>query len=144
MQLILPATAAGFTLYHRDGPGALQFGESAALNLGVTYGLKYTVDEKRPKGGGQSFPSGHTSVSFASAEFLRKRYGWAYGAPAYALASFVGFSRVEPKAHYIHDVLAGAAIGIGSSYLVTEPYEGWGVRMEAEGGRYILNLSRRF
>jgi len=63
---LLPATAAGITLIHQDGKGALQFGESAALTLGVTYGLKYTIDETRPNGGSQSFPSAHASFSFCS------------------------------------------------------------------------------
>ena len=95
LQLVLPATAAGLTLGYRDGPGALQFGESAGVTLGVTYALKYTVNETRPDGGTHSFPSAHTSISFSAAEFMRKRYGWEYGIPVYAAASFVAYSRVE-------------------------------------------------
>ncbi len=64
VSILLPATGAGLTLVYRDGKGALQFGESAALTLGVTYGLKYTIDETRPNGGSQSFPSAHASISF--------------------------------------------------------------------------------
>ena len=86
---VLPATAAGMTLVYKDGKGALQFGESAALSLGVTLGLKYTVDETRPNGDSRSFPSTHASISFSSAEFIRKRYGWEYGVPAYVAATFV-------------------------------------------------------
>ena len=82
----------------------------------ATYTLKYSVDEQRPNGGGQSFPSGHTSVAFAGAEFIRKEYGWGYGVPAYLAASFVGWSRVESHNHWTHDVLAGAAIGILSNH----------------------------
>ena len=44
------------------------------------------------------------------------------------LATFVAFSRAESKRHYTHDVIAGAAIGIGSSYLFTEPYKGWHIQ----------------
>ena len=144
LQFVLPATAAGMTLYNRDGKGALQFGESAALTLGVTYTLKYKVDEKRPNGGSQSFPSGHTSISFCSAEFMRKRYGWEYGIPAYALASFVGYSRVESNEHHPHDVVAGAAIGIVSSYISTRPYKGWQVQADADGKYWGIRLSRAF
>jgi membrane-associated phospholipid phosphatase len=80
---------------------------------GVTTGvLKYTVDETRPNGGAHSFPSGHASAAFTGAEFIRKEYGWGWGAPAYLAASFVAWSRVEADKHYTHDVLAGAAIGI--------------------------------
>jgi hypothetical protein len=66
LQYVLPATAAGLTLGYRDVKGALQLGESTALTLGVTYGLKYAVDETRPNGGTHSFPSGHTSISGSS------------------------------------------------------------------------------
>src|SRR6266536_1249327 len=72
LQFVLPATAAGLTLGHRDGHGALELGESLAVTLGVTYALKYSVNERRPNGGSQSFPSGHTSVSFSAAEYMRK------------------------------------------------------------------------
>jgi membrane-associated phospholipid phosphatase len=123
LMIALPIAAAGLTLGFRDGQGVLELGESAALAIGVTYGLKYTIDEKRPNGDNQSFPSAHVSLSFASAEFMRKRYGWEYGIPAYVVATFVAYSRVESNQHYTQDVIAGAAIGIGSSYLFTQPYK---------------------
>jgi len=132
LQFVLPITAGGLTLGLQDYQGTLQFGESFALTEGVTYGLKYAVNEKRPNGGSHSFPSAHTSASFAPAEFIRKRYGWEFGIPAYAAASFVAYSRVESREHHTQDVLAGAAIGIGSSFLFTRPYKGWSV--EAAGG----------
>jgi membrane-associated phospholipid phosphatase len=144
LQYVLPTTAAGLTLGFQDYEGTLQFGESAALTLGVTYGLKYTVNERRPDGGSQSFPSGHTSISFSAAEFMRKRYGWEYGVPAYAAASFVAYSRVEAREHYPHDVIAGAAIGIASSYIFTKPYKGWHVQAEADGRYYGIRFSHSF
>ena len=49
-----------------------------------------------------------------------------------ALASFVGYSRVESREHYAHDVVAGAAVGILSSCLFTKPYRGWNLELEAE------------
>lgn len=82
----------------------------------ATYTLKYGIDSERPNGGGQSFPSGHTSIAFTGAEFIRKEYGWPWGIPAYAAASFVGWSRVESRNHWTVDVLAGAAIGIFSNH----------------------------
>ena len=142
LQFVLPGTAAGLTLLHWDGQGAVQFGESAGVTLGVTYGLKYAVNETRPNGGSHSFPSGHTSISFCSAEFMRKRYGWEYGIPAYALASFVAYSRVEAGEHYPHDVIAGAGIGIASSFIFTRPYKGWRVQLEADGKYYGFRISR--
>lgn len=142
LAIALPATAVGLTIGFRDGQGALELGKSAALMLGVTYGLKFTIDEKRPNGDSQSFPSGHASISFASAEFLRKRYGWEYGIPAYVAATFVAFSRAEARQHYTHDVIAGAAIGIVSSYLFTTPYKGWHIQPDVAHAYYGILLSR--
>jgi membrane-associated phospholipid phosphatase len=138
----LPAFTTGLSLVYKDGNGILQFGESMALSLGASYGLKYAIDEKRPNGKSYSFPSVHTSASFASAEFLRKRYGWGYGVPAYAVATFVAYSRVEAKQHYVHDVIAGAVIGIGSSYLFARPYKGWHVQPVVDARFYGVSLSR--
>lgn len=82
----------------------------------AVYGLKYSVDAKRPNGSDHSFPSGHTAASFMGAEFIRKEYGWGWGVPAYMAASYVGWSRVVSGNHWPRDVFAGAAIGILSNY----------------------------
>ena len=137
------AAAGGMTLWHKDTEGMIQLAESAALDLAVTYGLKYAVSERRPNDeDNHSFPSAHASVSFASAEYLRKRYGWEYGLPAYAAASFIGYSRVESKAHFVHDVLAGAAIGMASSYLFTTPYKDLKLTSDISPGYLGVKLSR--
>jgi membrane-associated phospholipid phosphatase len=140
--LALPAVAGGAAIAHADSDGAVMFGKSSAVTLGATYALKQTVDERRPNGGVHSFPSGHASVSFASAEFLRGRYGRDYGIPAYAAALFVAYSRVESRNHYAHDVIAGAAIGIASSRFFTRPYAGWHVQAEADGDYLGVRLGR--
>jgi len=144
LQFALPVTAAGLTLGYWDGAGALELGESEAVTLGATYGLKYAVKERRPNGGSQSFLSGHTSISFSAAEFMRKRYGLEYGIPAYALASFVAYSRVESKEHYAHDVIAGPAIGIVSSYILTKPYRGWQSGIDGDTRHGGLSLTREW
>ena len=66
--------------------------EQLALSLGATglatYGLKQAFPERRPNGrNDESFPSGHTSVSFAAAGYLQGRYGWRTGLPAVAAAA---------------------------------------------------------
>jgi membrane-associated phospholipid phosphatase len=142
LTLLLPATAAGFTVGTKDGKGALQLAESVALTAGVTYGLKYTIQESAPNGDSHSFPSAHTSLAFSSAEFIRKRYGWKCGIPAYVAATFVAVSRVEAKDHYVHDVLMGAAIGIASSYLFTQPNRDWNVQPDVSQKYYGIRLSR--
>ena len=142
LQYVLPASAAGLTLGYKDAQGALQLGESIALSYGVTYGLKYSVDEMRPDGGRYSFPSGHTSISFCAAEFIRRRYGWEYGIAAYTLASFVAYTRLETDKHHPQDIVAGAAIGFVSSNIFTRPYRGWHLRAEADGRHYGVSLVR--
>jgi len=144
LQLILPVTAVVLSLGYNDAEGLVEFGESASLTLGTTYVLKYTVDERRPNGGNHSFPSAHTSISFSAAEFMLKRYGWQYGVPSYAAASFVAYSRVEANEHHPRDVIAGASIGIVSSYIFTKPYMGWHVQPELGGRYYGIRFSREF
>lgn len=120
----LPATALGTTLILGDKEGTLQFTKSFLLNQALTFGLKYATDKKRPfNNGDRAFPSGHTSTTFQSASFIQRRYGWTYGIPAYLLASYTGYSRIEAQRHDGWDVLAGAILGIGSTYLFTTPYE---------------------
>ncbi|MFA9459527.1 phosphatase PAP2 family protein [Thiohalorhabdus sp. Cl-TMA] len=108
--------------------------------------LKYAIDEKRPDSEARnSFPSGHTAAAFSGASFIQRRYGWTLGAPAYALATFVGYSRVHAGAHYVHDTLAGAAIAVGFTYLFTEPRAD-GLRIAPVVGerRTGLRISGRF
>lgn len=121
--IALPAAALTGVLMQKDWKGLVQGVETAAVTAGVTYLLKYTVKEKRPDYSDRhSFPSGHTSVSFATAAFLQRRYGWVVGAPAYALSAYVGWGRIYSKKHHYWDVLAGAAIGAGSAYIFTRPF----------------------
>lgn len=123
IQIILPVTAGGMALYKDDQKGAIQFSKAFLTTLGATYALKYSINAERPNGGSHSFPSGHTSAAFSGASFLQKRYGWEYGIPAYVAASFVGWSRIESDNHFIQDVLAGAAIGVISTYIFTDAYQ---------------------
>jgi membrane-associated phospholipid phosphatase len=85
----------------------------------LSYGLKYSVKRTRPDGTSFSFPSGHTSVSFASASVLQRHFGWKAGIPAYAVAAYVAGSRVQQERHYLSDVVFGAAIGMVAGRTVT-------------------------
>ncbi len=120
----IPAAALASTFIKGDTQGTWQFTKGFALNQAVTFGLKYAIGKKRPYNNGErAFPSGHTSTTFQSAAFLQRRYGWKYGVPAYTLAAFTGYCRIEAQKHDGWDVLAGAVVGIGSSYLFTTPYQ---------------------
>lgn len=119
----MPVATLTGVLIARDWEGLKQGALTAATTAGATLLLKYTVKEERPNFKNlHSFPSGHTSLTFANAAFLQRRYGWKYGAPAFALATFTGWGRVYAKNHHWWDVLAGAALGAGSAYIFTTPY----------------------
>ncbi|KIA85924.1 hypothetical protein OA85_11450 [Flavobacterium sp. AED] len=108
---------------------AIFIGETFLVNAFVTTALKQVVKRKRPfdsytdidqaiSAGGYSFPSGHTSIAFATATALSMAYPkWYVIAPSFVWASAVGYSRMHLGVHYPSDVFAGAILGTGSAYL---------------------------
>ena len=89
------------------------------VSQATTQGIKYIAGRTRPDGTDRSFPSGHTSSAFATATVLQRHYGWKVGIPAYALAGYVGASRLHANKHYLSDVAFGAALGIVAGRTVT-------------------------
>ena len=84
-------------------------------------GVKYSVGRLRPDAtSNNSFPSGHTATAFMTATMLHKEYEgrspW-FSIGGYSLAALTGVSRVLNNRHWVTDVVAGAAIGIGSVHL---------------------------
>jgi undecaprenyl-diphosphatase len=77
-----------------------------------------------------SFPSGHAAVSFAAATAIAD-WDPHYAIPAYALATFVSYSRLYNGVHFPSDVLCGALIGFGMAKLTRwgydslAPHTGW-------------------
>ena len=125
LRVALPAAAWSMTQYFDDDEGSKQFYYSFATTIAATYALKSSIHKSRPDdSGNDAFPSGHTAMAFQGAAFLQRRYGWQYGAPAYVLASYVGYSRVKNNHHDSQDVLAGALIGIAASYYFAKPFYG--------------------
>ncbi|MBJ2191880.1 MAG: phosphatase PAP2 family protein [Muribaculaceae bacterium] len=123
VMLALPVATLAGVLIERDWDGLVQGIETAGATAAATLILKYAVCERRPDGSDMhSFPSAHSAVSFATAAFLQRRYGWAFGAPAYALAAYVGWGRVYSGKHHWWDVVAGGAIGAASAYIFTKPF----------------------
>ena len=94
---------------------------SAAAMAATVNGLKYTVRRTRPDGSqDNSFPSGHTATAFMTATMLHKEYGWRsswFSIGGYTAAAVTGVSRLLNKKHWMTDIAAGAAIGIGSVHL---------------------------
>ena len=111
------------------------------LNGLLTTTLKVAVDRTRPTGGAHGFPSGHTSAAFATAAVLDGHYGWKAGVPAYALASFVGWTRVRDNVHFLSDVVIGSTIGVVVGRAVTSGHRqrSWSIApAPAPGGTGIV------
>jgi membrane-associated phospholipid phosphatase len=78
----------------------------------IVHSIKAATNRDRPSGENQqSFPSGHTSSTFTYATVISHYYGAKAGIPAYAVASLIGFSRMEKNKHHLSDVIAGATLG---------------------------------
>ena len=145
--IVLPASAVASTYFNKDKEGFWQFSKGFVLNAVLTYGLKSIIDKERPDfSNNNSFPSGHTSTTFQSASFLQQRYGWKYGAPAYLLAGFTSFTRLNAKKHDGWDILGGVIIGVGSSYLFTTPYQQEHLELSFSSANesYLLGFKYKF
>jgi len=147
-QIAIPAAALVTTLILKDKKGMWDFAKSYGTTFVITRVLKKVIKKSRPDEpwSFSSFPSGHTSSAFSGASFIQRRYGWKYGAPAYVLAAFTGYSRVKVRRHYTIDVLAGAAIGIGSTYIFTTPYqkEHYQVTFSNKNDSYLVGFIYKF
>ena len=100
---------------------------SAAIMAGTVNGIKYSVKRLRPDGSRyNSFPSGHTATAFMTASLLHKKYGWRspwFSIGGYTAAAVTGVSRICNNRHWMSDVVAGAAVGIGAvelGYFLTD------------------------
>ena len=124
LMLALPASAYLLALHKDDGEGAWELSRSLGLAAISTLALNSIIDKDSPNGSSNdAFPSGHTAIAFSSAAFIQKRYGWKSGLPAYVVASYVAWLRVETDDHDSADVIGGAAIGVLSSYLLTSAFD---------------------
>lgn len=90
----------------------------------------------------RSFPSGHTAMAFSMAAAGAKRHPeWWVQVPAYALATCVGFQRIDSRVHWTSDVIVGAIIGYVVSALVVDNR----AEDEAPGGApNLVTLSWQF
>ncbi len=78
-----------------------------------TVALKLAAaDTEAPNGEHYAWPSGHTSSSFAIASVLHEAYGPIVGVPLYAVASWVGFERLDDRQHLFSDVIFGGMLGL--------------------------------
>ena len=92
-------------------------------------GLKFAAERARPdstldtndwRAGGSSFPSLHASAAFAIgtvfAESGDDDYRWLRRLIGYGTATATGYLRLHDNAHWLSDVVAGAAVGIATAH----------------------------
>lgn len=118
---------AGAVVDLRRRPLYLRAMRTALLAYLANIGLKYVVRRPRPALEGLpalsstvtslSFPSAHSTTSFAAARALTGDGGLPAG-PVYALAQAMAASRLYAGVHYPSDVLAGAAFGTALAVLL--------------------------
>jgi len=116
--VVLGAAAGGALLWSyntsNDRFRSMSFTLTQALivDYSMTAALRLVVPRDRPDASGRlSFPSGHSSGTFAAATVISHYYKKAL-IPAYATACFVGFARIEKNKHHLTDVVFGATLGI--------------------------------
>jgi len=88
------------------------------LSQGLTYGIKASVRRDRPTGECCSFPSGHASLTFATASVLERHFGYRNSWPMFVIAGYVSASRLTDNRHFLSDVLFGSALGMASGWTV--------------------------
>ena len=99
--------------------GSLLFNNMLIKNIVQRPRPYVTLEDLRiiiPRPSEYSFPSGHSSSSFAAAVSFYRLLPKKLGIPAIVLAGLIAFSRLYVGVHYPTDVLAGALMGIVLSY----------------------------
>jgi len=145
--LALAVYAAGRLSHHTAvGVAGADLIDAQIVNGVLTQGIKVATERRRPSGGPHSFPSGHTSATFATAEVLREHFGWRWGVPAYAVGAYVSMSRMVDNKHWASDVVFGAAIGLISGRAASKGHVSRAVSVSPAflpGGVAIVGVVRR-
>jgi membrane-associated phospholipid phosphatase len=133
----------------RDQPKVAHLGmdllQAQILSEILVEPIKYAVRRERPDGSNNlSFPSGHASVTFATATVIERHLGWRKSILGYAIASYVAMSRIHDNQHYLSDVIFGAAVGtIAGRTVVHHQADYWAFTPVAmPGGGMALMISR--
>ena len=145
MLVMTPAYAVGLSVMANDYKGVLQLGESVLAGQIASEGIKSLKLEKRPnKKDKKSFPSGHAVGAFSSAMYVHKRYGLRYAVTPYVMSVITGYSRVKTRAHYWHDVAAGAAVSALFTWILVDEYLPHGTALSADSESVRIGFSTEF
>jgi hypothetical protein len=104
---------------------------SQAISSILTVSLKYITHVQRPDDGSfNSFPSGHTNLTFVGAENLYQAYKGSsplYAYSGYVIGVTVATLRMTNNKHWLSDVAFGAGMGMLVSRLVYhwKPLKNW-------------------
>jgi len=119
--LVYGLNAAGVQGKHNFKDRSIIYGTSMLITSAITLPLKHIVKEERPdQSNNLSFPSGHTAIAFASAQFMYREYkdtNFWLGISGYSFAVFTGVYRMLNNKHWFGDVIGGAGFGILSTEL---------------------------
>jgi membrane-associated phospholipid phosphatase len=136
VQIALCLLWVGVAKYYNSKAGVYQgaTGMAAVIGSGILVQvIKHLVGRARPRltlppwehfgpsfdNDLHSFPSGHTTTSFALAAVLAARFprqAWIF----YSLASLVGLGRLVSGSHYPSDVLAGVILGLAVGWALAD------------------------
>ena len=145
MLVMTPAYALGLSIMAEDYRGALQLGESVLAGQIASEGIKSLKLERRPnKKDKKSFPSGHAVGAFSSAMYVHKRYGLRYAITPYVMSVFTSYTRVKTRAHYWHDVVAGAAVSALFTWILVDKYVPKNVEVAADTNSVHVGFSTEF
>ena len=74
------------------------------------------------------------------------RYGFKKSIPAYLLAGFTAYSRIQADKHDGWDVLGGIVVGVGRSLIFTSPYqqEHMELTFNSFDGNYLIGYNFKF
>lgn len=121
----LPAFAVLSWLVGRRPMSVLTLLAAGHLAAWSTGPLKEWASRERPVGvrirdhvDSFAFPSGHTAAAFAVAGVLAAQMPKRWRPLAYGLAASAGIGRMHVGAHYLLDVVGGAAVGLAIAHLL--------------------------
>ena len=145
MMVMSPAYALGMAVMADDWDGSTQLAKSILGAQVASEGIKSLGLERRPSGKDKkSLPSGHAAGAFSGAMYVHKRYGWKPALVPYAMSLVTGWSRVEARAHYWHDVLAGAAISALFTWCFVDKYMPDGLDISADTENVHIGFKTTF